>query len=115
LASTNPNKEGSVCDSLGRYSLKLHCFLVDFSSCFKSDLVDVFVALGRHSHIGLGVDHVGIFVGTHIAFLLCENPFYIELGLGIVIVGALHPLGGTNNFDLMLSLVGASKLTFRFL
>jgi hypothetical protein len=58
---------------------------------------------------------VGIFVGTQIAFLLCENPFYTELGLGIVIVGALHPLGGMNNSNLMLSLVGASKLTFRLL
>jgi hypothetical protein len=48
---------------------------------------------------------VGIFVGTHIAFLLCENPFYIEPGLGIVIVGAWHPLGGINNSNLMLSLV----------
>jgi hypothetical protein len=48
---------------------------------------------------------VGIFVGTHIAFLICENPFYIELGLGIVGVGAWHPLGGINNSNLMLSLV----------
>jgi hypothetical protein len=52
---------------------------------------------------------VGIFVGTHIAFLFCENPFYIELGLGIV--GAWHPLGGINNSNLMLSLEGAPKLT----
>jgi hypothetical protein len=50
--------------------------------------VDVFVALGRYSHIDLGVGHVGIFVSTHIASLLGENPFYIELELGIVIVGA---------------------------
>jgi hypothetical protein len=61
--------------------------------------------------IGLGVGHVGIFVGTHIAFLFCENPFYVELGLGIVIVGAWHPLGGINNSNLMLSLEGAPKLT----
>jgi hypothetical protein len=67
--------------------------------------VDVFVASGRYSHIGLGVGHVGIFVGIHIAFLLCENPFYIELELGIVGVGDLHPLGGINNYNLVLSLV----------
>jgi hypothetical protein len=66
----------------------------------------MFCRSGRYSHIGLGVKHVGIFVGTHIAFLLCENPFYMELELGIVGVGgALHPLGGTNNSNLMLSLV----------
>jgi hypothetical protein len=47
---------------------------------------------------------VGIFVGTQIAFLFCENPFYVELGLGIVILGAWHPLGGINNYNLMLSL-----------
>jgi hypothetical protein len=44
-------------------------------------------------------------VGTHIAFYFCKNPFYIELGLGIVVVGALHPFGGINNSNLMLSLV----------
>jgi len=54
---------------------------------------------------------VGIFVGTHIAFLFCENPFYVELGLGIVIVGVWHPLGGINNSNLMLSLEGAPKIT----
>ena len=64
--------------------------------------MDVFVASGSYSHIGLGVGHVGIFVGTHIAFLFCENPFYIELGFGIDIVGAWHPLGGINNSNLML-------------
>jgi hypothetical protein len=48
---------------------------------------------------------VRIFVGTHIAFLLCKNPFYIELGLGIVVVGVLHPLEGINNSNLILSLV----------
>jgi hypothetical protein len=42
----------------------------------------------RYSHIGLGVGNVGIFVGTHIAFLFCENLFYVELDIGIVIVGA---------------------------
>jgi hypothetical protein len=36
--------------------------------------IDIFVASGKYSHIGLGVEHVGIFVGTHIAFLFCENP-----------------------------------------
>jgi hypothetical protein len=73
--------------------------------------VDVFVASGSYSHIGLGVGHVGIFVGTHIAFLFCENPFCMELGLGIVVVGASHPLGGINNSNLMLSLEGVPKLT----
>jgi hypothetical protein len=42
--------------------------------------VDVFVASGSYSHIGLGVGHVGIFVGTPIAFLFCESPFYVEMG-----------------------------------
>jgi hypothetical protein len=51
-------------------------------------LLYVFVTSGRYSHIGLGVGRVGIFVGAHIAFLFCEKPFYIELGLGTVIVGA---------------------------
>jgi hypothetical protein len=54
---------------------------------------------------------VGIFFGTHIAFLFCENPFYVELGLGIVIVGDWHPLGGINNSNVMLSLEGVPKLT----
>jgi hypothetical protein len=58
---------------------------------------------------------VGIFVGTHIAFLFCENNFYVELGFGIVIVGAWHPLGGINNSNLILSLEGAPKLTLRLL
>jgi hypothetical protein len=44
-------------------------------------------------------------------FLFCENPFYVELGLGIVIVGAWHPHGGICNFNLMLSLEGVPKLT----
>jgi hypothetical protein len=48
---------------------------------------------------------VGIFVGTHIAFFFCEKPFYIELGLGIVVVGAWQQLGGINKFNLMLCLV----------
>jgi hypothetical protein len=38
--------------------------------------VDVFVASESYSHIGFGVEHVGIFVGTDIAFLFCENRFY---------------------------------------
>jgi len=54
---------------------------------------------------------VGIFVGTRIAFLFCEHPFYVEPGLGIVIVGDWHTLGGINNSILMLSLEGAHKLT----
>jgi hypothetical protein len=37
--------------------------------------------------------------------------FYVALGLGIVIVWASHPLGGTNNYNLMLSLEGVPKLT----
>jgi hypothetical protein len=48
---------------------------------------------------------VRIFVGTHIAFLPCKNPFYIELRLRIVVVGVLQPVGGLNNSNLMLSLV----------
>jgi hypothetical protein len=42
----------------------------------------------------------------------------MELGLGIVVVGvshphvgASHPLGGLNNFNLILSLEGIPKLT----
>ena len=70
--------------------------------------VDVFVALGSYTHIGLGVGHVGIFVGTHIAFLFCENAL-------CVVVGASHPLGGINNSNLMLSLEGDPKLTLRLL
>jgi hypothetical protein len=27
----------------------------------------MFCSIGRYSHIGLGVGHVGIFIGTHIA------------------------------------------------
>jgi hypothetical protein len=87
--------------------------VLENSSLAKS--VNVFVALGSYSHIGLVVGHVGIFVGTHIALLFCENPFYVELGLGIVIVGAWHPLGGINNSNLMLSLEGVPKLTLRIL
>ena len=75
----------------------------------------LFGASGCSLTSGLGVKHVGIFVGTRIAFLFFENPFYVELGLGIVIIRAWHPLGGINNSNLMLSLVGASKLTFRLL
>jgi hypothetical protein len=33
---------------------------------------------------------------------------YIKLGLGIIIVGAWHPLGGINNSNLMLILVEGS-------
>jgi hypothetical protein len=61
--------------------------------------------------LALSVGHVGVFVGTRIAFLFCENPFYVELGLGTVVVGASHPYGGINNSNLMLSLEGAPKLT----
>jgi len=35
----------------------------------------------------------------------------MELWLGIVVGGASHPLGGINNYNLMLSLVGVPKLT----
>jgi hypothetical protein len=57
--------------------------------CHSALIVDVFVASGRYSHIGLGVEYVRIVVGTHIALLLCENialllcknPLYMELGL----------------------------------
>jgi hypothetical protein len=72
--------------------------------------VDVFVALSKYSHIGF-VRHVGIFVGTHIAFVFYENLFCMELGFGIVVVGASHPHGGINFFNLMLSLEGVSKFT----
>jgi hypothetical protein len=75
-------------------------------------IVDVFVTLGRYSHIGFGVGYVGIFVGTHIAFIFCENPFYEEIRLGIVVVGASHPHGRINNSNLMLSLEGVPKLTY---
>jgi hypothetical protein len=72
-----------------------HVVICNFAQLSSdSQTVDVFVAVGRYSHIGLGVGHVRVFVGTHIAFLLCENPFYIELELEIVIVGAWHPLRG---------------------
>jgi hypothetical protein len=77
--------------------------------------VDVFVASGSYSDIGLGVGDVGLFVGTHIAFLFRENSFYVELGLEIVIVGAWHPLGGINNSNLVLSLEGDPKLTLTHL
>jgi hypothetical protein len=53
-----------------------------FDALMDATAVDVFVASRSYSHIGLGVMHVGIFVGTHIAFLFCENPFYVELELG---------------------------------
>jgi hypothetical protein len=35
----------------------------------------------------------------------------MELGFGIVVVGASHPHGGINNSNLMLSLEGVPKLT----
>jgi hypothetical protein len=44
-------------------------------------------------------------------FSFCENTLYVEQGLGIVVVGASHPLGGLNNSNLMLSLEGVPKLT----
>jgi hypothetical protein len=58
---------------------------------------------------------MGIFVGTHITFLYGENPFYVELGLGIVIVRSWHPLRGIHNYNLMLNLEGALKIFFRLL
>jgi len=71
-----------------------------------------FCSIRRYSHIGLGVRHVEIIiiVGTHIAFVFCENPFCMELGFGVV-VGASHPHGGINNSNLMLSLEGVPKLS----
>jgi hypothetical protein len=35
----------------------------------------------------------------------------MELGLGIFVGGASHPLGGINNSNLMLSLEGVPKIT----
>jgi hypothetical protein len=35
----------------------------------------------------------------------------MELVFGIVVVGPSHPLGGINNYNLMLSLKGIPKLT----
>jgi hypothetical protein len=77
-------------------------------SCVRrGTFVDVFVASGRYSHIGLGVGHVGIIVGTHNAFLFCENPFVGARAC----VGASHPHGKIKKFNLMLSLEGVPKLT----
>ena len=41
----------------------------------------IFVALSRYSHITIGVEHVGIFVGTTSHFLFGENPLVFEWGL----------------------------------
>jgi hypothetical protein len=35
----------------------------------------------------------------------------MDLGLGIFVGGASHPLGGINNSNLMLSLEGVPKIT----
>jgi hypothetical protein len=46
-----------------------------------------FVASGNYSHIALGVRHVKIFIDTHIGCSFFENPFGLELGLGIGVGG----------------------------
>ena len=76
--------------------------------------VDVCVASGRYSHIGLGVGNVGIFVGTHIS-LFCENPLCVVVGASHPHVGVSHPLGGINNSNLMLSLEGFLNSLIRLL
>jgi hypothetical protein len=68
----------------------------------------MFCSIGRYSHICLGVRHVGIFVGTHIAlFIFVKTPCKLSWGL----VGVSHPHGEINNSNLMLSLEGVPKLT----
>jgi hypothetical protein len=54
---------------------------------------------------------VGIFVGTQIAFLFCENPLCVVVGASHSHVGASHTLGEINNSNLMSSLEGVPKLT----
>jgi hypothetical protein len=49
-------------------------------------LVDVFVALG-YSHIGLGVGHVGIFVGTHIGL----GVGHVGIFVGTRVTGSFPP------------------------
>jgi hypothetical protein len=68
----------------------------------------MFCSIGRYSHIGLGVGHVGIFVGTHIAL---RKPSLYGVGVWNCVVGASHPHGGIKNYNLMLSLEGVPKLT----
>jgi hypothetical protein len=41
----------------------------------------IFVALGRYSHMALGVEHVGIIVGTTSHFWFGENPLGFEWGI----------------------------------
>jgi hypothetical protein len=50
----------------------------------------MFLELQGVIHIGLGVGHVGIFVGTHIAlFYSVKAPFVWSCGLELLLVG-LH-------------------------
>jgi hypothetical protein len=68
----------------------------------------MFCSIERYSHIGLGVGHVGIFVGTCIAFFIfVKTPCILSWDL----VGTSHPHRGINNSNLMLSLEGILKLT----
>jgi hypothetical protein len=71
----------------------------------------VFVASGSYSHWPWCWACGNLCWHLHCTFLFCENPLRMELGLGIVVGGASHPLGGINNSNLMLSLEGVSKLT----
>jgi hypothetical protein len=48
-------------------------------------------------------------------FYFVKIVFIESWGLGIVIVGVWHPLGGINNYNLMLSLEGVPKLTLTLL
>jgi hypothetical protein len=75
----------------------------------------MFCSIKRNSHIGLGVGHVGIFFGTHIAL---RKPFSYGVVVWNSVVGASHPHvgasnphGGINNSNLMLSLEGVPKLS----
>jgi hypothetical protein len=75
----------------------------------------MFCSIERYSHIGLGVGHVGIVVGTHIAL---RKPFLYGVGVWNCVVGASHPhvgashsYGGINNSNLMSSLEGVPKLS----
>jgi hypothetical protein len=76
--------------------------------------VDVFVASGKYSHIGLGVGHVRVFVDTHIASFVLVKTLDWSWGLELVLracVGASHPHVCINKSNLMSSLEGVPKLT----
>jgi hypothetical protein len=45
------------------------------------ELLLIFVASGKYSHMTLGVGHVGIVVGTTSHFLFGENPLGFEWGI----------------------------------